>query len=483
MQRSLFALLLIGLSALTTGKAAAKNIDLSTIPPRDSVQLTIYNGADLTLVRETRRVSLKEGNNRLQFSWANTLIDPTSVQLQFLRRPDRFALLDTTFPHEKPKMLYWNVKSEAAEEALVQISYFTSGISWKADYVAIAKAQQQHMDLAGHVTVTNQSGEDYDNARVRLVVGKINLVEKIKELAQQGMGEQEPPEAMDAQEKRQHRHRAMRQMLQAAEAGMGADAAAPQQPKDIVKEGLSEYFIFTVEGRETIPDTWSKRLKSFDAKNVPIDVQYRYRQREYGNKLVRLFLLENSKEAELGQAPLPNGTVRLFQQRPGEGLRYLTEQSIDYIPIGEDIELNLGPNKEVVFQRKSMRHFRDQIWAQVEGFNVKQRLDKPGVDIDKNMRVVGWDEHEIVHQHIRNYTDRAIEVQIRRRFSGDVTFQSQLNPSRHDYQTAQFTTTVKPGQRKALRYEVITRKGDNAEQNRVRFKAGEPAPVPWAQAP
>ena len=68
--------------------AEAKNIDLSTVPDRDTVQLTIYNSEDITLVRETRKVSFKPGANPLQFSWANTLIDPTSVELKFLTNPD-----------------------------------------------------------------------------------------------------------------------------------------------------------------------------------------------------------------------------------------------------------------------------------------------------------------------------------------------------------------------------------------------------------
>ena len=84
----------------------AKNVDLSTVPTRDTVQLTIYNSEDLTLVRETRKVTFKPGINLLQFSWANTLIDPSSVELRFLTHPDKLVLLDTTFPHDKPQMLY-----------------------------------------------------------------------------------------------------------------------------------------------------------------------------------------------------------------------------------------------------------------------------------------------------------------------------------------------------------------------------------------
>lgn len=113
MKNSLVCLVLFLSSA---ADAVAKNVDLSTVPPRDTVQLTIYNSEDLTLVRETRTISLKKGVNPLQFSWANTLIDPSSVDLRFRTHRDELDLLDTTFPHDKPQMLYWNVQSEFSRE-------------------------------------------------------------------------------------------------------------------------------------------------------------------------------------------------------------------------------------------------------------------------------------------------------------------------------------------------------------------------------
>src|SRR5437868_12043131 len=88
-------------AAFAAGTAPASNVDLSTVPKRDSVGLTIYNSEDLTLVRETRTVTFKKGVNPLQFSWANTLIDPTSVDLKFITQPQKLELLDTTFPHDK----------------------------------------------------------------------------------------------------------------------------------------------------------------------------------------------------------------------------------------------------------------------------------------------------------------------------------------------------------------------------------------------
>jgi len=169
------------LSSLLTN-VSAKNIDLSTLPSRDSVQLTIYNSEDLTLVRETRQVSIKKGQNRLQFSWANTRIDPTSVQLEFLSQPTKMHLKNTKFPHDKPQMLYWHINSELATQATVEITYFTSGISWQADYLGILDQKGNRMDLDSFVTVTNLSGEDYNNAQIRLVIGKINLVERVNDL-------------------------------------------------------------------------------------------------------------------------------------------------------------------------------------------------------------------------------------------------------------------------------------------------------------
>src|SRR5205814_4270343 len=154
-----------------------------TVPRRNTVQLTVYNSEDITLVRETRIITFKKGANPLQFSWANTLIDPSSVDLKFLTSADKLDVLDTTFPHDKPQMLYWNVKSDIDGEATIQITYFTSGITWSADYIAIADKEENTLNIDGFVRVTNNSGEEYENAQVRLVVGTINLVEKIAELA------------------------------------------------------------------------------------------------------------------------------------------------------------------------------------------------------------------------------------------------------------------------------------------------------------
>jgi len=458
-------ILVLGLTASVWAQGTTQsNVDLSTVPSRDTVQLTIYNSEDLTLVRETRKVSFKKGVNPLQFSWANTLIDPTSVRLRFVTHPEKLELLDTTFPHSKPQMLYWNVQSETDGEATVEITYFTSGISWSADYLCVANQDETEMGFEGFVRVFNNSGEEYENAQVRLVVGKINLVEKIAQLAKIPVSEvAKMPEEQSRALKRDTLALSLERAAPAA-----ADAAAPaNKPKEIVKEGLSEYFIYTIEGTETIPNGWSKRMRSFEGQTVPFKVQYRYRVPEYGDQLVRMYLLTNNKESKLGTTPLPDGMVRVFRQNGRDGLSFLVGQQIKYVPIGDKIELNLGADPEVIFELVKMKTWRDNLWMQIQGADVFKRVDEPGVEIEVNSNVVGWDDHTLFAQRIRNYTKKPIDVEIRRILPGHIVFRSSLGAKNFDYQTVEYHAQVKPMEKASLTYEVLQHQGRNAKQNNI----------------
>ena len=459
----LAGLLLLG------ARAEAKNVDLSTVPDRDTVQLTIYNSEDLTLVRETRKVSFKPGVNALQFSWANTLIDPTSVELRFVTDADKLDVLDTTFPHDKPQMLYWNVQSEIDGEAAIEITYFTSGISWSADYVCVADPEETAMRFEGFVRIANHSGEDYDDAQIRLVVGKINLVEKIAELARVSV---EEVAQMDKLGRKRLEQDALVMAL-----GAPARAVAPEpeaKPKEIVKEGLSEYFIYTIEGTETIPNGWSKRMRSFEGTTVPFKIQYRYRAPEYDDRLVRMYLLTNDEESRLGTTPLPDGMVRVFRDNGRDGLSFVAAQPIQYVPIGDKIELNLGVDPEVIFELVKLRVRRDNVWMHLRGANLYRRVDQPGVDIEVDSVVAGWDEHGLFAQRIRNYTSKPIEVEVRRTFPGHVTFRSELEAKRHDYRTVEYTATVEPGAKRDCRYEIVDHQGRNKKQDGVAIEKAAP---------
>ena len=423
--------------------AQARNVDLVTVPPRETVQLTIYNSEDLTLVRETRSLSLKEGINRIQYSWAGTLIDPTSVEIRPLANEDQIEILDTTYPGDKPQHCIWNIESQIEGQVAFQVTYFTSGISWSADYVLITDPEETLMSFDGYVQVYNNSGEEYENAQVRLVVGVVNLVEKIADLARRGIipmpgpGVSAPTTARAA---------GMREAIVQADAMM-----ARGRPAEIVKEGLSEYFIYTIEGAQTIPDRWSRRMVSFVARQVEFDILYRLRPHQYGERPVRFFLLVNDVEHKLGTTPLPDGLVRTFRDNGKDGLAFLGQQSVKYVPIKEDIELNVGLDDEVVHERTNMDVVRQ---------NFTFDHTPP--------RVVGWDEVHSWKEEIRNYKAKAIRMEVRHVIDGDIELEAEA-AKLHDYRTVEFTFDVPAREVFAWHYRYTQHQGVHAKQNRIRL--------------
>jgi hypothetical protein len=428
--------------------AQARNIDLVTLPPRDKVQLTIYNSEDLTLAKETRSLTFKKGLNKLEFSWANTLIDPTSAYLRILAHEKEIEVLDTTFPADRPQVLIWNVESKFEGQVPVEVSYFTSGISWNADYVMVTDKDETKASFDGYVTVVNNSGEDYENAEVRLVVGTVNLVEKIQQLAG---GTPRPVTMPGAPMAPPAKASAARGAIAAAEPGGGFGGGGRVAPQ-IVKEGLSEYFIFTVEGRQTVKNGWSQRMISSKAKDVSFEILYRYRSHQYGDRPVRFFILANDKEHKMGESPLPDGIIRVFRETGQGGLMFYTTQPTKYIPIKEKIELNVGKDDQMVYERVVLDVAR-------------QNFVYDGAP----PYVVGWDETRKWKETIRNYRAKPIKLEIRHVIQGDVEFTGE-DDKLYDYHTVEYTLTIQPGG-KPLTFETtgLFHMGRNQKQSNVRL--------------
>ncbi|MHC5025848.1 MAG: hypothetical protein ACYTGR_03705, partial [Planctomycetota bacterium] len=374
------------------------------------------------------------------------------------------AVVDTTFPHDKPQMLYWTIDSEMAGKATVEISYFTSGISWAADYVCTANTNETELGLEGFVRVINGSGEDYADAQVRLVVGEINLVEMVAELARRGLVSADDARELQMRGRAADMPSPSRRVVME---GLAADMdMAGMSQKQITKQGLSEYFIYTIPGTETVANGWSKRMRLFNGERVPIEIAYRYREPEYGRQLVRLFLIRNDEASSLGSTPLPNGMVRVFRDNGREGLSFLAAHPTRYIPIGQRIELNLGVDPLVTHARVQVRRWRDNFW-----FHDSRGRKYVSPTRDRVIRddapIAGWDDHGQWEERIRNFRDRPIAVEIRRDLDGDVSLQTDAEVALHDYRTPQLTVTVAADSTHAIGYELLRREGINAKQNRV----------------
>lgn len=327
-------------------------IDLVTLPTRDKVQLTVYNPADLTLVREQRTLTLAEGINRLEFSWAGTLIDPTSVRLEAPKHADKVILKEIAYPPDIQGSAIWTIESKVAGEVPVEINFFTSGIRWESFYMVTLTQNEQAMQLQNYVKIQNNSGEDYGNAQTRVVVGQIRLLDEIATLAQRTppFGSPVPVPLPPALEMRT-RQMAKSEMMAEEAMDRVASAMPAVAPKEIIKEGLSEYFLYTIEGSEIIPTGWSKRLISLDVTEIPVRSLYRYDENLYGSATQRFLYFKNDTEHHLGDTPLPDGSVMVYRQLPeAQHLTYVGETTTRYIPVGQEVELNLGASQDVVVE-------------------------------------------------------------------------------------------------------------------------------------
>jgi hypothetical protein len=417
---------------------AAARINVVTLPGRDTVQLTIYNTADLTLVKETRTLTFRKGLNRLEFSWANTLIDPTSVEFRALSHADAVDVLDVSFPPRVANTLEWRIASEFAGEVTVEIRYFTSGIGWDAAYVAEAGKDEKAMTLAGSVRVTNNSGEDYENAQVRLVVGVIRLVENIAQLAQQGRpGSQpapvpvNPPAAAPA----------MRALKAAV---VEADRLEGTKQREVVKEEMGEYFLYTVEGRDTIPTGWSKRLPSFQTAGVPITSYYKFERERWGDTVMRYYRFTNAVPSKLGKEPLPDGSVTAFRLATEDKLyAFVGRTSVKYIPIQETVEMELGKDQEVMVKPTLMNWVKTDLQFDAQG-NVKGSTTKETWEIE-----------------VQNSKDIDIVLDIRRNFRGDWSLATEANYEKVDATKAKFVLPLKPHAKQKFTYELTVRHGIN----------------------
>ena len=222
--------------------------------------------------------------------------------------------------------LVWMVENRLPKTQKLEASYLTSGINWKADYVAVLNRLDTSTDLTGWVTIDNRSGATYQNALLKLVAGDINRV--------QG-------------EMRMDYARPM--------------AAAKEASQQFKEESFFEYHLYTLDRRTTIKDNQTKQMTLLDATQIPVkklfifagSPQYYYTQMNQGTnkQKIGVFLeLENTKKNNLG-IPLPKGTVRVYKEDKDGSLQFVGEDRIDHTPKDEKFKIKIGEAFDVVGER------------------------------------------------------------------------------------------------------------------------------------
>jgi hypothetical protein len=287
--------------------------------------------------------------------------------------------------------LVWDIQSPGGGTHKARVTYQTGGITWWADYNLIfnegADANSGLLDLSAWVSIINQSGATFSDAKLKLIAGDVNRVQ---------------PE-MDTR---------MRREVLAMSAKV-ADQANGFEQKDFF-----EFHLYTLGRKTTLPNNSTKQIELFDqarqipAKKVllyygavqPYFYPTPYTDRNMGvemNKKVDVYLeFKNDKQFGLG-VPLPAGRLRVSQLDKADGsLEFIGEDKIDHTPKDEQVRVKLGSAFDVVGERRQVNFSVDTAGKVMEEeIEVKLRNHKPQpVEVVVKENLYRWSNWKILTQ-------------------------------------------------------------------------------------
>jgi hypothetical protein len=300
-----------------------QNFDFDLLTPQKL--LDKYVGREVSVIRthptsgaETRETAtVLATNGGLVLKFADRIETGVPGRLAFSGVPDTLR--------DKPTLVISLVNPTAGPQNL-ELSYLTGGLSWRADYVAELNAADDRLDLNGWVTLTNQSGASYPDARLQLVAGDVNRVREERPLTREVM-------------------------TMAAKAG---DAEMQQ-------ESLFEYHLYTLQRPTTLAENQTKQVALMSATRVPVKKEFLLAGQNYyysaqhgdlGQKIkVGVFVEFDNKGEGLG-IPLPRGVVRMYKRDSQGNAQFVGEDRIDHTPKNETVRLKLGDAFDLTADRK-----------------------------------------------------------------------------------------------------------------------------------
>jgi len=307
-----------------------QNYEYDLLDPNKLLQK--YVGREVTLVRakmennstqyEEVKATLLADNGGPVWKVGNEIVTGMSYEsIRFPELPDNL--------YERPTLL-WTLENSGARRHKVEASYLATNLSWSADYVLTVARDETAGDLDGWVTLVNNSGTQFKNARLQLVAGDI--------------------------------HRVAQQFGVASGVAMEMMAKAAPAPQ-FQQENFSEYHLYTLGRRTSIMNQESKQISLLEATGVPIQKvyvvngQYYYYHSQAApgaparDPVQVYYKFKNEEKGGLGM-PLPAGTVRVYQADSRGGILFAGEDHIEHTPKDETLSLHIGNAFDIVAERK-----------------------------------------------------------------------------------------------------------------------------------
>ena len=265
--------------------------------------------------------------------------------------------------------LVWKVATAKPGKQVAEVTYQTGGIGWHAEYVLVLNKDDTGADITGWVSVDNQSGKTYKEAKMKFIAGDVRRERPVPPPAPRG-------------------------------AMMGRGMAP--EPAPMEEKGFFEYHMYTLPRPSTVADNEVKQLEMFSpVAGVKVEKKYlynplrgmywyggRYSDQTYGvtsEKKVHVFIeFRNSAENKLG-IPLPAGKVRVYKQDEADkAMEFIGEERIDHTPKDEKLSLQIGNAYDIVGER-----------------------------IQKDFKIAGNMMRETIEIKLRNHKKEAVTVRVK----------------------------------------------------------------------
>jgi len=367
-----------------------------------------YVGREVTLVRsyqdngttkhEEIKATLLSDNNGQVWKIGNDIV--TGGYAESYRFPDIPANL-----YDRPTLVM-SLENSGPRKQQIEASYLANNLSWNSDYVLTVSRDDKSADLDGWVTLANNSGTAFHNARLQLVAGDLNRVAGTAGV------------------------------VMAQKSMVAREAAAPQ----FEQENFSEYHLYTLGRRTSVEDKETKQISLLEGSGVPIEKlfvvngnSYYYRQafapgQAQKDPVMVYYKFKNDEKSGLGM-PLPAGNIRVYQKDSKGGVLFAGEDRIGHTPKDESISVHIGNAFDVVETRKQTDY---------------KKLDTKNYEM----------EYEIT---IRNHKDIPITVQVNEPIGGDwEMLDSTFKYTKAGAFAAQFQVPIAANGTSVLKYRIRT---------------------------
>lgn len=390
-----------------------------------SVSVTVYNN-NLGVVKDIRMFDVSKGLSTISLTDVAQLIDPTSVHIKFdgsvleqnyqydlvsmskilqkyidndvqligksgeliegkllssygsqivLQKDDsgllmipnineyRFSVASLPDGLKTKPTLVWTINSNKSGRQDVEVTYQTNGMNWHAEYVALLNEDDTALDLNSWVSIENNSGTTYKDAKLKLIAGDVNMVSSQKNVFVDGLRREV--------------------------------AATTMADEQFAEQAFFEYHIYHLQRPATVANNETKQISLFEAENVKAEKKFYYKSRNYGsregNKVSVIIEFNNSEKSGLG-VPMPKGKVRVYKS-DGESVEFIGEDLIDHTTKKEDVKLTIGEAFDVVVDEKQTenRKITDKVYERAWEITFKNRKDEDiVVDVEKYLGF-GWE--------------------------------------------------------------------------------------------